>query len=418
MRGIAAARAGRRSEARALLMRVVERDERNEQAWLWLSGVVDEPAEVQTCLENVLELNPGNTRARQGLEWIRARTKDQGPTTDGRQQTTDSRRLTADDQSLMSASAVPATSGGASAHDARLTAHVSSVAALPCPYCGAPTSERQERCTQCRHSLMVQLPPPEQPSRWLGALATAWSGAGALLALGGVTYLGAALLAYQTARFGGAQERPDAPLPLGLVTVAVVLLVLSGAAVALGGALRRRAMAAYSAAVILVPVALVLTAAALIREAPAANLASAGIPPVAVAALGTALGGLLAALAGVLLVAAVLGGMAYRDFFGPVERLKPVLEPADPTTHYNNGVGYKNRGMWYAATREWERAVAGAPRDINYLRALGLAYAQLGQVEPAREMLGRALGLAPGHTQLAEDLAVVEERAQQAAASR
>ncbi len=39
--GIAAARAGQRAQAREMLMQVVEIDEENLLAWLWLSGVVD-----------------------------------------------------------------------------------------------------------------------------------------------------------------------------------------------------------------------------------------------------------------------------------------------------------------------------------------------------------------------------------------
>src|SRR5215470_18269566 len=70
--GIAAARTGRREEARALLVQVVEADERNVQAWLWLAGVVDDPEDMRTCLENVLDLNPGNGKAQQGLAWIEA----------------------------------------------------------------------------------------------------------------------------------------------------------------------------------------------------------------------------------------------------------------------------------------------------------------------------------------------------------
>src|SRR5947208_10471990 len=71
--GIAAAREGRREEARALLAQVVEADERNEQAWLWLAGVVTEPEEMRICLENVLDLNPDNVKAQQGLAWVNAR---------------------------------------------------------------------------------------------------------------------------------------------------------------------------------------------------------------------------------------------------------------------------------------------------------------------------------------------------------
>mgnify|MGYP000160520873 CR=1 FL=1 len=73
--GIEAARAGRREEAYGLLLRATELDETNETAWLWLAGVVDSPEDQQTCLENVLTINPHNERARRGLEALRAKSQ-------------------------------------------------------------------------------------------------------------------------------------------------------------------------------------------------------------------------------------------------------------------------------------------------------------------------------------------------------
>ena len=71
--GISAALTGRRDEARSLLTQVVEADDRNEQAWLWLSGLLEEPEDMRTCLENVLHLNPDNVKAQQGLAWVEQR---------------------------------------------------------------------------------------------------------------------------------------------------------------------------------------------------------------------------------------------------------------------------------------------------------------------------------------------------------
>jgi len=68
--GISAYRAGRKEEARALLLRAVEIDQYNEQAWLWLSAVVESVDEQRTCLENVLTINPNNERAKQGLQML------------------------------------------------------------------------------------------------------------------------------------------------------------------------------------------------------------------------------------------------------------------------------------------------------------------------------------------------------------
>ncbi len=71
--GIAALKAGRKAEAHGLLMQVVEQGERNEMAWLWLSGAVDTDEERRTCLENVLAINPNNGVARRGLESLIAK---------------------------------------------------------------------------------------------------------------------------------------------------------------------------------------------------------------------------------------------------------------------------------------------------------------------------------------------------------
>src|SRR5574340_1424195 len=68
--GIAKIKAGQRAEARELLLRVVERDERNARAWLWLSSVVDSLDDRRVALENVLALEPENAAAKAGLDWL------------------------------------------------------------------------------------------------------------------------------------------------------------------------------------------------------------------------------------------------------------------------------------------------------------------------------------------------------------
>jgi hypothetical protein len=68
-----AVREKRRAEARDLLLQAIEIDEWNEQAWLWLSAVVDDPRDMQVALANVLTINPANEQAREGLELLRKR---------------------------------------------------------------------------------------------------------------------------------------------------------------------------------------------------------------------------------------------------------------------------------------------------------------------------------------------------------
>lgn len=65
--GIQAARKGQKDQAQKLLLQVVEQNERNETAWLWLSGVVDTDEDRFVCLENVLAINPDSSPAKKGL---------------------------------------------------------------------------------------------------------------------------------------------------------------------------------------------------------------------------------------------------------------------------------------------------------------------------------------------------------------
>ena len=70
--GVTAAKTGDTAQARQLLLQVVEADEGHEQAWLWLSGVLESDEEKRICLENVLTINPDNVAAQRGLAKLEA----------------------------------------------------------------------------------------------------------------------------------------------------------------------------------------------------------------------------------------------------------------------------------------------------------------------------------------------------------
>ena len=72
-RGKQAAMMGQRDLARELLAYVVYLEPGNPDGWLWLSGVVDSPEQVRYCLERTLRIDPLNSRALRGLEWLDAR---------------------------------------------------------------------------------------------------------------------------------------------------------------------------------------------------------------------------------------------------------------------------------------------------------------------------------------------------------
>ena len=71
--GISAFQAGDRAKAHDLLSEVVKLDPTNEQAWYYLAASETDPALRKSYLEQVLEINPDNAKAREVLQRIQAR---------------------------------------------------------------------------------------------------------------------------------------------------------------------------------------------------------------------------------------------------------------------------------------------------------------------------------------------------------
>lgn len=65
--GIAAVKRGDRATARKLLSQVIQQDERNEKAWMWLAATSANADERRKFLLKVLEINPNNQRAQQAM---------------------------------------------------------------------------------------------------------------------------------------------------------------------------------------------------------------------------------------------------------------------------------------------------------------------------------------------------------------
>lgn len=74
---IEAAREGKKAEAKALFQQVVDRDDKNEKAWMWLASVVETDEERRVCLSNVLFINPNNERAQAAMAKLDARSQQQ-----------------------------------------------------------------------------------------------------------------------------------------------------------------------------------------------------------------------------------------------------------------------------------------------------------------------------------------------------
>lgn len=78
--GIQAARRGRKTEARELLLKVVEEEPENAAAWIWLIGLVDSPEDRLIACENALALDPSNEKVRAYLyRLLRERAEDARP---------------------------------------------------------------------------------------------------------------------------------------------------------------------------------------------------------------------------------------------------------------------------------------------------------------------------------------------------
>jgi hypothetical protein len=76
--GVDAVKENRLEEARELLYQVIDLDDRNEKAWLWLSGVSTGIEERIVCLESVLAINPHHEVARQGLDHLKTQRRQLG----------------------------------------------------------------------------------------------------------------------------------------------------------------------------------------------------------------------------------------------------------------------------------------------------------------------------------------------------
>ncbi|MEO7910022.1 MAG: hypothetical protein ABIV47_10260, partial [Roseiflexaceae bacterium] len=275
--GIVAARAGKREEARALLMQVVEGDERNEQAWLWLAGVVDAPEDIRTCLQNVLDLNPSNQQAQQGLAWVEKRYGSPpsrvelaipvpappperelpaAPPTPPPAAPTQQRSYTGPTTKLAGEEVVSAGVGRGAPSAVALDSKRASVTPIvvappehPCPYCGAPTVLKQRTCTQCRGNLMARATPPNKRSLALTVLGFLWGIGGVLGLLLSVLIFFLLLLLRQSA-----QARTAAGSADSLLLAIAITLVLGLFYIFLARGLLARRLWAYIANIVLIVV--------------------------------------------------------------------------------------------------------------------------------------------------------------------
>ena len=369
--GIAAARAGQAAQACACLLPVVQADERNVQAWYWLSRVVESLDEREICLENVLALDPGHAAVQSELAALR----------------TQMAQPSSPAQPV--AQFIPATPEECLVSDA-------AVEPLPCPYCGAQAAPQARRCSACSRTVCLRERKSKGHSVYSLGLVMIWLGLANYVWLGlFFYYVSSDLPAIVDASPGLAATLQKLADLLGLKAPALDSLVLPTTPVLVGGG-------------VVFMISLIVAACLYYRIRLAywltVGLILLGLTFLFYNAI-TAEALQLVRLAGtlVLFVAATSFVFAAYDEFAWVERrLAAVLDP-DADSHsalYSRGRRYADQGMWARALVHWAKAVALNPGHPDYRLALASAYINLRQPEKAVEHLEQAEQMEPENPQI------------------
>ena len=369
--GIAAARAGRAAQARAYLVPVVQADERNVQAWYWLSRVVESPDEREICLENVLALDPGHAGVQSELAALRAQMA-QAPS-----------------PAKPVAEFIPTTPEECLVSDA-------AVEPLPCPYCGTQVAPQARQCPACSRTITVRERKSKGHSIYSLGLVTIWFGLANYIWLGlFFYYLTSDLPAIVDASPGLAATLRKLADLLGLQAPALDSLALPSPPVLLiGGAAFVLSLVIATCLYYRIRLVYWLTVGLLLL----------GFIFLFYNAI-TAEAWQMVRLAGTLILFMASTSFvfaAYDEFAWVERRLAAVLDP-DVDSHsalYARGRNYADQGMWARAVIHWSKAVALNPGHPDYRLALASAYINLNQPEKASEHLEQAQRIEPENPQI------------------
>lgn len=417
--GISAARAGQRERARDLLMQVVARDEENVQAWLWLSGVVDSLDDQETCLQNVLALDPGNAPARKGLAWVRQQ-KRSSPSSPSKPQFPSSPPGEMPARQPTSARAPVSTAAAVLREDfARRQPRLEPVPEPPplplrdefedeylCPYCAAQTAPDDRQCPTCAKQLWIKSRRREERSSWLWIALTLqaatiiWPGFILLVAL------------FYAARQAGLDNflrlvpvylGLPGDLPTEIVEAAlealprvyilpVVFSMLFSLALMVGLYLRWKPIFYLYLANALVMLGCAVAGMTIGLSLPADG----GTVSQRVGAICGG-GGLILGLLMILLVIQISDDFAYK-------KKRVLLHPDRDATNgpalLDSGLRHARQGMWALAAVHLRRAVSYMPYQIEPHLALAVTYLNLKRYPLAAGALEHARRINPNHPQI------------------
>ncbi len=396
--GIGAAKAGDRETARALLLQVVAEEEENEQAWLWLSGVMETWEERRICLENVLTLNPDNEVAQKGLARLNALSP-ADETTPLRQQTVKAvspaaailypERLTLPPEDEFLPDAIPdyLPPPVTFTHNSRYEDVWTSGLTL-CAYCANPVEPEDKRCSKCKKSLV------EWQHRYPHATARLYN---YLVVLSGLTLF---MIIDFFLDISLRQERSLIVLH-GVISVVLITMVIAAYVRHVWG---HYGVILLAFAVILINGNLLLR---ILRTSPFAGLSD--IEFTFLLAVSTALKGVELLTALVLMAYAVFAVGAEFDKRKIHFTVQLDKNLRDATQFHSMARRLAHEGMWATAILHWEHAAAHAPNHAQYQRELGIAYTRLGFHERGLDALQSAYRLANNPTVKAEIASLLDE---------
>jgi tetratricopeptide (TPR) repeat protein len=376
--GIAAARSGQAAQARDLLMQVVEADENNESAWLWLSGVVEGLEDRQVCLENVLALNPDSVAAQKGLAWIDQQHARQG---------------------LSLEAASPAETPPPSTSELDAPPPASQAAAPPASPPAAAIPPVTAAAPLVRYERQRKR---EKRSGPLTVASIGWLLFGLLSMAGGVLFVGFSqwmqtMLQDPQMRAQVMAERQVGPEQLALVEEVF------------------KAAGPWGIAIAVLGILCVALSVALLQRVEAAFYASFGLGVVvtglfAYSGIASAGGG-CACCTVVPLTFLVLTFLARDDFAMEeliVQEKRAEYGTDSPLQHYQRGLEYAKEKKLDMAIQEWEKAVALDPANLRFRNALALALAGANQHPRAITILEEALKAFPGDRETKSNLEAIK----------
>jgi tetratricopeptide (TPR) repeat protein len=388
--GISAARAGQKDRAREVLLQVIAQDEGVEAAWLWLSGVVDDPEERQICLENALTLNPNNIAAQKGLRWLRGQGQ-VSPPQPSAIPSAHPEKAPRPVLRVVPGESSPVARSGVETVDPPGLALASPVAVEidphGCPYCGGSVSGAELRCDHCRRSMILRYRKREEVP-----------GPGWLVVLFLLLGLSAWLEGYMVAQVSQMGQLPHwlsytfvklmvgsalfSPEGVGdLVQLAGVVTwvnyVLAGLCVLVAVGLALRSRIVYFGSFLPVGLMVIVTGVGLL----------------------TKLVGWLPAIFRLGLAAFTLKWlMDSAPAFEWQTRCTNADTDQDLRTdldYHNRGRHYYKEGMWAKAAAHWKVATQLAPGQVRYRAELANAYLKMGYPGAALAEVEKALSRGP-----------------------